>query len=378
VEAELKRFQALIFEALTEIVPELASKTVLVISGKKTLASLGGPAVFDLFFPAESVQYWNYSEKFVTVEEADSLVSVIRSVKPDALIGFGGGVAMDYAKIASAWSNLESIPLREQDPSEWSSRRSLGLPVVLIPTLFGSGAEATFHSVIYKESSKYSMAFEPSKDLRAVLVPELAIEATIQNRLFAALDAVCQGIETTWSRKATPRSREKSLEGLGLVLSQFSNYIHGDMASMQVFALGANIIGDSMNTGKTTAPHALSYFLTSRLQLPHGHAVAILMKHFWAYMGSQMFQSTAPEKLRETMNEISQVFKDALSSDSSIDEWLDSIAQEYSLNMDLSYLLSANNLAVADFIYSVDTERLGNHPVDLSFEDIRLTLHLNQ
>jgi alcohol dehydrogenase class IV len=341
VGAELGRIQSLIAEALTEQVPELADDVVLVVTGKKTLASLGGPKIFDLFFPEGSVRFWHYSGKIVTVEESDSLISVIRDVKPDALIGFGGGMAMDLAKIASAWSGPELTSLREQNPNGWSSRRALGLPVVLIPTLFGSGAEATLHSVIYKKFSKYSMAFQPSKNFHAVLVPELSIEATIQNRLFAALDAVCQGIETAWSREATSSSQ-------------------------------------AMNTGKTTAPHALSYFLTSRLQIAHGHAVAILMKYFWADMESQSFKSNVDEKLLENVNEISKVFKDAVNSDVTIDEWLSSIAERHFLTMNLSSLLSASNFSTTEFIDSVDVERLSNHPVELSYEDIRSVLLLGQ
>ncbi len=377
--AELGRIQSLIAEALTEQVPELADDVVLVVTGKKTLASLGGPKIFDLFFPEGSVRFWHYSGKIVTVEESDSLISVIRDVKPDALIGFGGGMAMDLAKIASAWSGPELTSLREQNPSGWSSRRALGLPVVLIPTLFGSGAEATLHSVIYKKFSKYSMAFQPSKNFHAVLVPELSIEATIQNRLFAALDAVCQGIETAWSREATSSSREKSLRGLTLVLSQFSDYVEGKVAtSMESFAVGANLVGQAMNTGKTTAPHALSYFLTSKLQIPHGYAVAILMKYFWAHMESRSFKSNADEKLIENLKEISKVFKDAVNSDVSIDEWLSSIAERHFLTMDLSSLLSASNFSTTEFIDSVDVERLSNHPVELSYEDIRSVLLLGQ
>jgi alcohol dehydrogenase class IV len=197
--------------------------------------------------------------------------------------------------------------------------------------------------------------------------------------LFAALDAVCQGIETAWSREATSSSREKSLRGLTLVLSQFNDYVEGKVAaSMESFAVGANLIGQAMNTGKTTAPHALSYFLTSRLQIAHGHAVAILMKYFWADMESQSFKSNVDEKLLENVNEISKVFKDAVNSDVTIDEWLSSIAERHFLTMNLSSLLSASNFSTTEFIDSVDVERLSNHPVELSYEDIRSVLLLGQ
>ena len=41
--------------------------------------------------------------------------------------------------------------------------------------------------------------------------------------------------------------------------------------------------GKAINITKTTAPHAFSYFLTYKLGIPHGHAVAITLPFFCRY-----------------------------------------------------------------------------------------------
>jgi hypothetical protein len=95
-------------------------------------------------------------------------------------------------------------------------------------------------------------------------------------------------------------------------------------------------------------------------------------------MESQSFKSNVDEKLLENVNEISKVFKDAVNSNVTIDEWLSSIAERHFLTMNLSSLLSASNFSTTEFIDSVDVERLSNHPVELSYEDIRSVLLLGQ
>ena len=45
-------------------------------------------------------------------------------------------------------------------------------------------------------------------------------------------------------------------------------------------AKAAHLSGKAINITKTTAPHALSYYLTSHFGIPHGHAVALFLGPF--------------------------------------------------------------------------------------------------
>ena len=46
----------------------------------------------------------------------------------------------------------------------------------------------------------------------------------------------------------------------------------------------ANYAGRAINITQTTAPHAMSYKLTSMYGLPHGHAVALCLPLVWQHM----------------------------------------------------------------------------------------------
>ena len=51
---------------------------------------------------------------------------------------------------------------------------------------------------------------------------------------------------------------------------------------------GANLAGKAINIAKTTAPHALSYSLTIRFGIPHGHAVALMLASLYLMKPSNM------------------------------------------------------------------------------------------
>ena len=46
-------------------------------------------------------------------------------------------------------------------------------------------------------------------------------------------------------------------------------------------AIVANFSGKAINISKTTAPHSLSYEITRKLGIPHGHAVSLLLGKFF-------------------------------------------------------------------------------------------------
>jgi|LakMenE18May11ns_1017448.scaffolds.fasta_scaffold9959469_18 alcohol dehydrogenase class IV len=364
-----------VFEGL--FLKAVVSTRVLVVSGKKTARALGLTELLKTsLIPQDVVRVWEYSDSFVTDFEAQEVCEIVRSFQPDVIVGLGGGVAMDLAKIASAESAIGSAPLTSQSPADWMTKRPFQVPLVLIPTLFGSGAEATFHSVIYRNREKHSMVFQPSTIMSSVLIPELAHSASRESRLFAALDAVCQGVETSWSKGATELSRQLAIDGLGGVILGFDDYVRGlDTNATDMFVKGANEIGQAMNTGKTTAPHALSYFLTSHAGLSHGYAVAILLLYFWRDI-MNFDRGEGFNGYREVISKISGIPKSVLGKPVEFELWLEEIFSEYRLESNLSNLLKAWNLSEVDFLSAANVERLSNHPVALDDKDLRRILEL--
>lgn len=338
---------------------------VLVVSGPNSLASVGGQEFITKLGNLCDVGTWVYSGSFVSDVKAANLVSAIADFKPQALIGLGGGVAMDYTKIGAAYAGKNGGCLESQETSQWSTPQYFQIPLILAPTLFGSGAESTTHAVIYRDGLKYSMSFGAPEKMMKVLIPELSESANPKARLYAALDAVSQGVETSWAKSATVASQTLALRGLRDVISGFDDYVEGRAtANRELFVFGATIIGESMNTGKTTAPHAFSYFLAARFGLPHGYAVSILLRAFWTHMSSRGSLSLLPKNILLAMSRI----RGAIGSDLSV--WLTAKFAKYGLESDLGTLWVSHKLDESEFLRAVNKERLSNHPVHLTHHDL--------
>jgi alcohol dehydrogenase class IV len=356
------------------------SMRILVISGSKTARALGLTGwAKETPKNEKSLQVWEHSNSLVTDTEAQAVCDVVKALKPDVIVGLGGGVVMDLAKIASAEGLSKSEPLTSQNPEGWATRRPLLVPLILIPTLFGSGAEATFHSVIYRAGQKHSMAFSPTEKMSSVLIAGLATSASRESRLFSALDAVCQAVETSWSKSSNVVSRETAIYGLRDVIFGFESYVNGihDHRS-QRFVSGANKIGISMNTGKTTAPHALSYILTSQAGIPHGYAVALIFKRFWENAVSKSEEFETDETLKKTLQQISEAPKVSLNTQDDFALWLSKVFETHSLNSNLGGILVQARISVNEFLDSANLERLTNHPVQLTKIDIREILQISE
>lgn len=84
---------------------------------------------------------------------------------------------------------------------------------------------------------------------------------------------------------STDESKAYSREAINLIVNHFDDYLDNntEQAAGQIMR-AANYAGRAINITQTTAPHAMSYKLTSLYRLPHGHAVAICLPEVWQYM----------------------------------------------------------------------------------------------
>jgi alcohol dehydrogenase class IV len=92
------------------------------------------------------------------------------------------------------------------------------------------------------------------------------------------LDAFCQAVESTWAVGATDESIGYATAALELALANLESAVHRpDPEVRRAMCEAAHLSGKAINISKTTAPHAMSYWLTSHLGIPHGVAVALFL-----------------------------------------------------------------------------------------------------
>jgi alcohol dehydrogenase class IV len=150
--------------------------------------------------------------------------------------------------------------------------------VIAIPTTAGSGSEATHFAVVYRDGEKHSVAHASLRPAAAIVDPALTANLPPDLSAHSGLDALCQAVESIWSIHATEDSLAPAQAALALTWQHLETAVNEPTpAARSAMAWGAHLAGQAINLTQTTAPHAMSYTLTSAFGIPHGAAVALTL-----------------------------------------------------------------------------------------------------
>ena len=137
-------------------------------------------------------------------------------------------------------------------------------------------------------------------------------------------------------------------------------------------AVGSHLAGRAIDISKTTAAHALSYGITSRYRVSHGHAAALTLGAFIEEHStadpSRLHRSVEVDAFAAAMESILR----ALGADSgaAARERLIALMNDIGLATRLSAITAALPDAAARLAASVNVERLGNNPVRFNADEL--------
>jgi alcohol dehydrogenase class IV len=182
------------------------------------------------------------------------------------------------------------------------------------------------------------------------------------------MDAIAQAIESYWAIKSTKTSRHYSREALHKLLPNIeSAVLSPDYHARSAMIEGANLAGQAINATKTTAPHAMSYGLTSYYGIPHGQAVSLTLPSFLLFNAATMDDNCQdPRGVLFVNRRMSELFvllgaDDALSAKSKLDHLIAKIMPRKNLGVfNIDFLLN-----------TIDAQRLRNNPRKVSSDDAR-------
>lgn len=295
-------------------------------------------------------------------EEVCRGISVLSENGCDSIIAIGGGSAIDVAKCIKLFCKMDrDVNYLQQEYTD------SGIPLIAIPTTAGTGSESSRYAVIYYEGKKQSITHESIIPDFAVLDAELLRTLPLYQKKCTMLDALCQGIESWWSVNSTAESKEYSRAAVEGIMHNMEPYLGDpkDMEAAERIMTASNYAGRAINITQTTAPHAMSYKLTSLYRLPHGHAVAICMPKVWKYMTKHMETTADPrgeEYLKAIFCDIAECMGHA-SSDKCI-AWFENLLVRLDIKAPRGTMDEVTILAG-----SVNPVRLKNNPVKIIEED---------
>lgn len=307
--------------------------------------------VFSAFSPNPKYEDIYEGVKLFNREECDFILSV------------GGGSSMDVAKCIKLFSTMKQGQLfLKQEYLENN------IPLMAIPTTAGTGSESTRYAVIYHEGEKLSVTHSSLVPKYAVLEPSVLDTLPLYQKKCSMLDALCQAIESWWSVNSNQESISYAMQAISLVLEHSDGYLANKPAGNRGMLLASNWAGRAINITQTTAPHAMSYKITSLFGLPHGHAVALCLPKIWRFMLDNMhlcIDTRGQEYLASIFNELATALGTQNPSEGVL--WFESLLTD--LDMQVSKNLDEEKLQV--LVRSVNLERLQNSPVKLDVKALR-------
>jgi len=185
------------------------------------------------------------------------------------------------------------------------------------------------------------------------------------------LDALSHAMEAIWSKYSNEDSRSYGKEAISLILKHYKAYLMQDSeaeprvvaeAEPEAIAEASSLAGKAIAVTRTTAGHALSYKLGSLYQLPHGLATAVVNRSLYPFMCKEKNRMTASENLLS----LAKCFQ-GKTEEEGVRRY-----QAFLEELEILPNLHAGEGDLESLVNSVNVERLSNHPISLTKEDIRL------
>jgi alcohol dehydrogenase len=210
---------------------------------------------------------------------ADELAERIRGGGLDAVVGIGGGSALDVAKAARIAADQGGAV------SEYASGARVpqppGIGLVLCPTTAGTGSEVSGASVLTDTDADRKTGFgHPDMRAQHALVdPVLTYGLPAAPTAHSGVDALAQAIGGCTVRNSSPLSIAFGLEACHHVAHSLREAVAdgSNQEARRRMACASLTAGLAMNLSDCAADHALAQALGSVAHLPHGLTVGLVV-----------------------------------------------------------------------------------------------------
>ncbi|MBS3085519.1 phosphonoacetaldehyde reductase [Candidatus Pacearchaeota archaeon] len=270
-----------IIEKLPEILDLEKPKKIFLVTGKNSYIISGAKdKLSSMFLNYKLVHFTDFSPDPTISDLEKGIFSFDDDC--DLVIAVGGGSALDIAK------SINVLSQQEFPPTDYLNKirqiKNKGKPLVAIPTTSGSGSEATGFSVITSGHEKISLHHKFLIPGYSLIDPLLTMTLPQKITASTGIDALSQAMESYWSINSNYNSKKFSKKAITLCFQNLEDAVKKNTIGSRIaMSRAANLSGKAINITLTTAPHALSYYLTINHRVPHGHAVAMTLGSVLGY-----------------------------------------------------------------------------------------------
>ena len=217
-------------------------------------------------------------------------VAAFRAGGHDGVVAFGGGSALDLAKMVALMADQpEGLTVWEmEDIGDWWTRADAGAikPIVAVPTTAGTGSEVGRAGVLTNSATRMKKIIFHPRLMPGVVIadPELTVGMPPHITAGTGMDALAHCLEAYSSPHYHPFSQGIALEGLRLVKENLLRaYTHPDDIDARSHMMSAAAMGAIAFQKGLGAIHALSHPVGAIHHTHHGATNAMFMEAVLAF-----------------------------------------------------------------------------------------------
>lgn len=225
-----------------------------------------------------------------TIENVENGLKVYLKNKCNGIIAFGGGSAMDCAKVIGARVGNSKMSIAKMKGLLKIKKKT---PIIIaIPTTAGTGSETTLTAVITDSKTRHKY---PINDFH--LIPKYAVlDASLTVGLpkhitsTTGMDALTHAIEAYIGRSTTKYTRKCAMDATRLIMENLPVvYEDGENIKARQNMLKASYLaGNAFTRSYVGYVHAVAHSLGGEYGTPHGLANAVILPYVLKMYGTKI------------------------------------------------------------------------------------------
>ncbi|BES64263.1 iron-containing alcohol dehydrogenase [Gottschalkiaceae bacterium SANA] len=212
----------------------------------------------------------------------DDMVRLFLDEKCDAVVGLGGGSAMDTAKAVGlvARNGGKMVDYMPGGRRETLENVVPAFPIIAITTTAGTGAEVTKFAVItnLETREKPGVGHESLYPKLAIVDPELTLTLSKRITETTGVDVLFHGMEAYLSKPATPFTDLLAIEAMEIVMKHLETVIVDpqNLHARTRISYANTLAGVAIVQATTIAIHGLGHAVGGATNAAHGLTMAAI------------------------------------------------------------------------------------------------------
>ena len=269
-------------QELASMLNEKNIKKVLVVTDKG-ISSLGLTKDMEESLANQNIEVCIYDDTVAnpTSDNVEDARVMYIEQGCEALIGFGGGSAIDCAKAVGARIARPKKTLTKMKGLLKVGRK---LPLLIaVPTTAGTGSETTLASVIVDAQTRHKYTINDFNLIPSYAVLDATLTEGLPQSITAStgIDALTHAVEAYIGRSTTKETRGNALEATKLIFENLLDaYDNGSNLLARDNMLRASYMaGLAFTKSYVGYVHAISHSLSGKYNLAHGYTNAVILPY---------------------------------------------------------------------------------------------------